>query len=73
MELRSELSKLLQGEVNEQKLRLQSAATKVASDVENHALPVIDSDLSDWLNDCVDADSIQKVHSLCMFMFYYST
>lgn len=68
MDLRSDLSKLLQCDLKEQKLRVQEAQLNTEMDSRQEAvdgsLPIItalDSDLSDWLSDCADTYTIHKV------------
>lgn len=79
MEVRSDLSKLLTVDLRAQKLKLQEAqsATQVTSrkdDLVNGGLPIInavDADLSDWLDDCADTDTVQKV-SYCVQLSWIS-
>lgn len=59
VDLRGELSKLLRSDVQEQKSRLREAQSAAAT--KNDATAEIDSDVSDWLSDCADGDTIQKV------------
>lgn len=64
VELRGNLSQLLRHDIKEQKLRLQetteSASKRHGSEVVDGDVKV-DSDLSDWLSDCVDRGTINKV------------
>lgn len=63
MELRAELSKLLRSDVEEHKSRIREAQSATAR---NPAVTTADveTDLSDWLSDIADADTIRKVSSL---------
>ena len=63
MELRTELTKLLAGDVLEQKSRFQEvqevhSANKGSPRKDNLPLP---SDLSDWLGESIDSRTIEKV------------
>lgn len=86
VELRNDLSRLLTADVKEHKLRQQEAQSlrdrdvvdtgRRAAHLVNGGLPAIhavDADVSDWLNDCADADTIQKVellhHLHCKWQF----
>ena len=70
VDVRSDLSKLLAADLSDQKLQLQkrrqlsSDTTSQEAAMVNGGLPTInalDADLYDWLSDCVDEDTIQKV------------
>ena len=70
VDVRSDLSKLLAADLSDQKLQLQkrrqlsSDTTSQEAAMVNGGLPTInalDTDLYDWLSDCVDEDTIQKV------------
>lgn len=62
VELRAELSKLLRSDIEDHKSRIREAQSAT---LRNPAVATADveSDLSDWLSDVADADTIQKVRS----------
>ncbi len=65
VELRQDLSQLLKNDLLEQRLNLQEAETtvKTTESVDDNfvVFAVVDSDLSGWLSDCADDDTIKKV------------
>ena len=63
VELRSDISKLLRSDVEEQKLRLGEAQSTSSSSHISPSTTDMESDLLDWLSDIADADTIQKVSS----------
>lgn len=80
VDVRSDLSKLLAADLSDQKLQLQtrrqlnSDSSFEAAAIVNGSLPTInalDADLYDWLNDCVDKDTIQKVCAQVVELIYY--
>lgn len=69
MDLRSDLSKLLEGELKEQKLSQREVGFETSTRV-NGDIPIVtavDADISDWLGDCADVDTINKVMSTASF------
>lgn len=67
VELREELSKLLRSDVQEQTTRLREAQSETCPG-SSADFAAMDSDLSNWLGDCVDTDAKQKVpvqHDAC--------
>ena len=65
VELRNDLNEVLQRNVDEQRLRLQEAQLNSSKKDEkmlvDGVVTPVDSDLSDWLGDCADVDTVRKV------------
>jgi hypothetical protein len=68
VELRAELSKLLRSDVDECKSRLRMAQLETSAAVEPATPVTIDTELREWLSDVADADTIQKVEALHVFI-----
>ena len=60
MDVRADLSTLLQSELKEEKQRLQQKS-EASSEFTDGVEPAMEFALSEWLGDCVDEDTKTKV------------